>query len=476
MKTNRNIRLFAILTLCAIALVVMAFTPAIAAIGTILAVGGAGVSGTVTTENSADASPNLLVDDISKTVTEMLPSRTPLDTIMRTVRSAGKADSIVHRYYSVTSKPFMDIPDNSVSGDGSASDKAAKAYTYVSGNGLTNFYISVTNDMMWTEYDTLLMRDLLIPANGIVSADPGTVRTDVAFFVVSKAEKVLRLMPLNGVKGPADGANAAKYVMPNFEATTKLYRMGKAAGELDMQTGVFTMIPDDEVQYGQNFISQIEESTFQKLTKKEVVWGFSDYERNNLYDTRATMENSFINGIKSMTVNPITGKIHYTTEGIARRISNKIAYGTGGTDRTVAFKDIVNWGKTVFTSNSGSDTKILLAGSTLMAAMHSIETLNKQIQGRDPVTKWGLRFREIDLNFGQIWIRPAPLFDEMGWDSAGLILDIDHIYKKDFIPMTVTELDLKKSGTRNADAKVIQEVSFMTLTYPECHAIIKPKP
>ena len=87
----------------------------------------------------------------------------------------------------------------------------------------------------------------------------------------------------------------------------------------------------------------------------------------------------------------------------------------------------------------------------------------------------GVDVRKVQTYFGTLDIVLAPLFREAGWEDCGLILDMEHITKHEFIPMSVNELDLKKSGQKNADACVIQEVSCLSLRYPDCHAIIKPK-
>jgi hypothetical protein len=69
----------------------------------------------------------------------------------------------------------------------------------------------------------------------------------------------------------------------------------------------------------------------------------------------------------------------------------------------------------------------------------------------------------------------APLFDEQGWSKKGIALDPEHIYKQVFQPMVAKDLDFKSCGEKNADAKMLQEVSCVVLRYPDCHAIIEPK-
>ena len=458
-----------------IAFVVMSafLTPAIAGV---IAATGTLVTGTVTEQSVRENSATLDMEDISQTVTEMLPSRTPIDTILRKIRAAQKAEAMEHRFYEVSTLAVSDTLDQTASGAGTSASVPAKSYTYSSGNGLTSIFIAVTNESTWSVNDTILMRDLTLPTTaGVpVLGGSGSTTRDVSFLVTSKSGNVLRIQPRGGVLGL--NTNNSTYVVPNFAASTVLYRMGRAHNEKAMKTTPLAMLPDPSTQYGQFFMAQIEESTFQKMTKKEVNWGFTDYERMNLFDMKRGMEKSFLWGDGGYLTNPddTTQKI-YTTYGITKRIENALTYGTGSGNETVSFTDVVNWAKGVFVGNNGSDTRYLFAGSDLIGGLHSVETIQKQINGRAPVVNWGLKFNEIQTNFGSIMVYHHPIFDETGWAKKGLILDFEHIRKHDFLPMSVYDLDLQKSGESRVDARVISEASFCTLAFPDCHGIISVK-
>lgn len=436
------------------------------------------VTGTVTEQSVRESAPTLDMEDISETVTLMLPSRTPIDTIMRKIRKAQKAEAMEHRFYEVSSLDVQDTLDATADGAGTSSSVPAKSYTYSSGTGLSSIFIAVTNEGMWSVNDTLLMRNLTLPvdANGVanVAASDDTISADVMFLVTSKSGNVLRIQPRNGVTGTVAFANTI--VVPNFADTTVLYRMGRAHYETAAKTTPLAMLPDPTTQYGQFFMAMIQQSTFQKMTKKEVKWDFPELERMNLLDMKRGMEKSFLFGAGGYLTNPddTTQKI-YTTHGITRRIDNVVNYGTGSTNRTVSFANVIDWAKGVFVGNSGSDTRYLFAGADLIGNLHSVETIQKQVNGKSPVVNWGLKFTEIVTNFGLLYIYHHPIFDEVGWGDNGLILDFEHIRKHDFLPMNVYDLDLKKTGESLSDAKVISEASFMTIAYPECHAVIKPK-
>lgn len=477
MKTTmlKNVAL-GLLAMIAFTVLSVLLTPAIA--GVAVAMAGVATTGTVTEQMVRATSETLDMEDISKKVIEILPSRTPIDTILRQIRAANKAEAMEHRYYEVSTMDVSDIPDADANGAGTSSSVPAKEYTYSTGAGLTSIFISVTNEACWSVNDTILMRGLTLPvgADGVarLGESTSTRKEDVAFFVSYKSGSVLRLTPLNGVLGLV--ANVSKFVVPNFTSTTVLYRMGRAQHELDMVTSAHAMLPDYNTQYAQFFMAMVQESVFQQMTKKEVAWGFQDYERHNLLDMKRGMEKSFLWGAKGRTINPDkTEQTIYTTDGITRRITNSLTYGTGGTNRTISFDNLINWAKTIFVGNNGSDSRYLFAGADLIGALHSVETVQKQINGKSPFVNWGLKFTDIQTNFGNLYVYHHPIFDESGWGDNGLILDFEHIQKHDFLPMGVYDLDLQKAGTSRSNARVISEASFLTLTNPACHGIIAPR-
>lgn len=470
--------LFGLIGILAVSLLAILTTPVAA--GLFIAAAGVATTSTVTEQFARENASTLDMEDVAKLVTEMNPSKTPVDTIMAMLRKAEKAEAMIKRYYSVSSKALSDTLDSSASGAGTSASVPAKAYTYSSGAGLTSIYVAVNNANLWAKNDTVLMRNLTLPttAGDPVLGGSGTIVYDCPFIITEISGTTLRLVPIGPLKGKNSGGtdNSKKMVVPNFADTTVLYRMGRAEHELAASTSAYAVLPEPDEQYGQNFMAQIEESTFQKMTKKEVDWGFSDFERNNIYDMRSTKEFSYLFGLKGYTLNPndTTQKI-YTTGGITRGISKALTYGTGSTNRTVSFGNVINWCRTLFTDNSGSDERFLFGGAGLVEYMHSVETIQKQINGKAPVVRWGLKFREIETNFGMLYIYHHPLLTSTGWADNGIVLDLEHVRKHDFIPLTIKPLDLRLAGTKNADATVIQEASFLTLSYPDCHAIIKPK-
>lgn len=394
----------------------------------------AAVVGTPTSDavNAADMEDAGIVDqDLSKDITLFNPDRFPLDTMTRELlKKKGKATSQKVKYYQKSTKPFSDII------------KSANSTT----SGAT---ITVTPETRstWRTKDTLVMRG--VGANG----------ADVMFQVSSVTEENITLKVISQSTVPAWSANQV------------IYRLGNAMSEKDMTTEPFAVYPDEYEQYCQNFMAQIEETTFAGLTEKKVDWDFDDMEIENLYSLRGEIEASFLFGVKHEIKNGADTTLF--TNGIVHSIDRKLFYTTS--EGAISKEQYTNWMESIFTGNNGSKERVLLAGSGLIKAISLLRETDKVMQNNTQMeTYLGVKCTSIVSDFGTLKIVHAPLLDELGWKENGIVLDLEHLYKKEFVPMHATELDLKGSGQRNANAKVIQEVSCLVLRHPDCHAIIMP--
>lgn len=423
---------------------------------------------------AAAEAQGLNMQDVSQEIVKMNPDRYPLDTIMRHyAKKVRKAESQECKYYQQSAKPMQDTLDSSVHGSGTSAATPASSFM-ADEVGVASVFVQVKNPRVWRTKDTLLMRDLTLSCdtNGRLVAD-GTesVQYDQMFYVAQKSGSVLELVPIGGMKGTAEMADT--YVVPTFVSSDVLYRMGSAMAEKDAKTEPFAMLPASSVNYCQNFMCQLEMSTFEKMTKKEAPVSFSDQEVDMLYNMRGEIESSFIWGEKFVYDNG--GDRTYFTEGITRQIKKVLMYETGGGDRTLTAEQYTAWMKSLFTGNDGSTDRVLLAGADLIASIELLRESQKQLSGNTvQETYLGVKCTSIVSTFGTLHIVHAPLFDEQGWEAKGLAFDPEHIYKEEFQPMIARDLDFKSSGEKNADAKMLQEVSCLILRYPDCHAIIEP--
>lgn len=409
------------------------------------------------------------MEDISEDICKVLPFQTPMDTILRQVRKAEKIDSQLKRYYSVSSKPLKGVLHGTPLGNGAgtSASTATNSYTYSSGDGLTEYYIRVIDQTIWRKHDTFLMFDVAVNATGYVSTTKDTT-TDIMFYVVDKSGDALRIKPVNGIKGA--NTNASKYVMPDFASTVTLYRAGNALEDKAMKVSPWAMIPEPDEQLCQHYMTQMEEATFQQMTKKEVSFGMADFEDQNIFDLRANIEMSQLFGFKSTVYNEADNDKRYTTQGITRMITNTATYTKSA---GITSTNYLDWMSKVFVGSNGSQEKYLFAGADLIKLLHTVETVQKQVDGKNPVAKWGLTFSQITSYFGTLNIIHHPLLSLSGLGYNGIILDMAYVRKHNFVPMRTHILDLKSSGEANVDARTIQEVSCATLTNPNCHLLIK---
>ena len=71
--------------------------------------------------------------------------------------------------------------------------------------------------------------------------------------------------------------------------------------------------------------------------------------------------------------------------------------------------------------------------------------------------------------FGCLYLLLSEVFDEMGMENNGIIIDPEYLQKYTHIPFSTEQLNLKKSGVRNVDALVMTEASCLVLRYPTAH-------
>ena len=434
---------------------VVVFSHLMVAAGIAMAVGapitgGADGTGTVTTAKVKASAADLDQDYVSKLVTEMRQAATPLDTIMRQIRKATPIKSWKTEYYAVDSRPLYDT--------------VKTAYTKA-GDGNTTTDLAVNNISMWTADDTVMVKGIL-----------GVDSKDLVCFVISKdvSAGTIKIQPLNGSAGA--NTTADMMIIPaTIPITTRLVRLGSCKHELDAQTSPYAILPAKSYNYVQRFMAQVEESTYQKIHSKEVDWNFTDYEAQNILDMKATMEQSFLFGVRAEFTDLVNSKVRYSTGGSTRFITKAVEYGLGGTDRTIDNAWFVDATQSIFSGNSGSEVRYLFGGNGLMANLMKVDTVIKQIEGKQTLVKYGLTFKEIETNFGLLRFYHHPGLDQAGWADNGVVLDLAFVEKHTFKPLSSKKLDLIASGQRNADAVVIEETTGLILRYPDTHAIIRPK-
>lgn len=395
----------------------------------------------LTTENARTASPSLLRNEVDKRIVRLRPMATPIDQISRWAGTRS-ASSMIVDYYSVDTKASSTTMKSDYE---ESQDTSAQ---YQQGIIMTN------DDSLFETSETILLPDI----KNTKSNEP------LVLYVLGRGADGhgVRVMALNGDSSP-DGQCQSS--IPFIKAGSKLIRMGRAAGELDVQTAQFEALPRKSQNYCQIFKAQVEQSTLMRMANKEVGWTFSDQEEVAIYDMRLGMEKSFLFGHRLRFTDPDKHTEIFTTGGIWHQAGNEESYLS---DKGLDMSNWIGIMRKAFTGNGGSSRKILIGGSGLIERINKMEA-PRVMGASDVVTKWGLDFHEIHSKFGSLYVIMSEVFDKCGHPDDGLIIDPEYLTKYSHVPFSTTRLDLRTSGQRNTEAVVLTEASCLVLRYPNAH-------
>lgn len=403
--------------------------------------------------------PDFYLSDVDKRIVKIRPMATPIDQISRYAKSSS-CNSFEVKYYSVGTREIKCTLTSAVS---AMSDGAS-----------TILYVDDTN--MFTLDDTIRVvgvQAITKPDGTEYTSDDSNI-PDLVLCVCGK-DSTTNLPTVYAVNGKLDSSNQP-ILLPAIPAGTTLVRMGKACGELDVQTGRFNNIPMPEVQYCQNFMIQVEQSTFDKIAAKEVNWNFSDIEEDGVYDMRLAMENTYLFGVRQAIKHVAKdGMMTWFTGGIWWMAGKDIEVGEWDEDtQTAVISDdnLVDITKDLFVGTGiGNKRKILFCGSDMLAAFSKIKS--EKFRLKDTVEVWNLKFKSWDTDFGEVLTIHHELFDVNGMSDYGFALDPEYLSKKTHVSWARNVLDLQKAGIRRTDAVVIQEVSCIYLRYAKAHARLR---
>lgn len=421
---------------------------------------GNGAAGIATESGGRDnGDPEFYTKDIDSRIIKIRPMATPIDQISRYAK-AQSASSFEVKYYSVGTRPTN-------------CTTISKIEAQTTGASVE---LPVDDANMFTLDDTIRVVGVKGKFNDKGEAyDPDDENTpDLVLCVCGRNDSTSMpvVYAVNGNKAK-DGQTT---FLPDIPSGTTLVRMGKACGELDVQTGRFNNIPMPEEQYCQNFMIQIEQSTFDKIADKEVDWSFSDIEEDGIYDMRLAQENTFLWGVKNK-IKHVTKDGMYTwfTGGIWWMAGKDIEVGEWDEQKQCAVitdENLVDISKDLFVGTGiGNKRKILFCGSDMLSAFSKIKS--EKFRLKETVEVWNLKFKSWETDFGEILTIHHELFDLNGMSGCAFALDPEYLTKKTHLSWSRNILDLKKAGIRNTDAVVLQEVVCLYLRYAKAHARLR---
>ncbi len=407
------------------------------------------VDGPLTTELSAIAAPNLLLNEIDRQIVKVRPMATPIDQITRHA-TAKRAGSMVVNYWSVDTKPTGAALVGDYDEEDFEPSPTAQTQTIT---------LKTDNDEIFDASDTVLVEG----CSGYESDGVTQSKDYLMLYVLDRNTNGIVVTAVNGKKiGNYAGC------VPTLYEGVRLLRMGRAATELDVQSPQFEALPKRLENNCQIFKMQVEQSTLQRMSRKEVGWSMSDQEEAAIYDMRLGMEKSFLFGTRGRVWDPEKKEHVLFTGGIWSQAGGDFVYTLNsgfGANEVLALM------KQCFTGNAGSRRKILIAGSALISDICKLDT-TRVILANESVSKWGIDFTELRSKFGTLYILLSEVFDEMNRSHHGIVIDPEYLVKYTHLPFSAESLNLKASGTRNTDALVMTEASCVVLRYPAAHVRI----
>ena len=436
----------------------------LAAVMPLVAAGAAVTGEPLTNEVMDQAAPELLQAHIDEEICKMRPMSTPIDQLSRQAGRNKRVDGFEVDYYSVDTKGVT----------------ASVTAAYTEPTGAEGGYATAQSKLVTLAVSDPDMFDIsstmrVVGVKGFDEDGTTASREDLVLVVVSKDTSTQNpiVMAANGKRIKSAASTYQDGCVPSIANGAKLLLMGRAATELDAQTPQYSLVPTKEQQLCQIFMMQIEQSTYNKIAKKEVNWNFSDLEEAAVYKMREGVENSYLFGVKRKLFDPNIKGYRYMTGGIWWQAGKDIEYGTSS-DKQITEDELVDISREIFTGGCGNKKKILFCGSELLANLMKVKVSGIQKEPQS-VQLFGLDFTSLKTRFGELLVMLHEQFDMAGMADSGFVLDYEYLTKGTHKPWERTELDLKKAGVRNTDAVVISEASCLYLKYPKAHARIQPK-
>ena len=390
---------------------------------------------------------DLIDDPIDQMVVKMFQSAVAVDQICRHLTQT-KQNGMRFSFWSVDTRPV--------------SDTVSTAFAAVS-TGYTGTLI-VGNPNIYDKTDVIVIPTVL--GYDFNSANRSAV-VPLNLYIKDITDTGLVVQAVNG-----DFSSTATGI-PAIPAGTKIYRLGHAASEGDVQTTPYAAIPEPDELFMQIFKTQVMESTISIDSDKKVAWSLADQQELALYNMRKEIELSYIYGVKGYFRDQTTKRYVYTCSGILQQIlesGNVVSYAAGTLTEATLMTSIV---KPIFLGNSGSSTRYMFAGSDIVSEIAVLPGIQRQMGATQVLRKFGIDWKSLQFMSWQINLYQHPLMDEVGLSRCAIVLDLPHVRKNVFRSLTTDVLELIKTGVYDGKSTVWTEISALGLKYPKCHAFIR---
>ena len=425
------------------------------------------------------------VAHVNPTVVEMKLESCPIDQILRASKRMTPVDSNRIEYYSIGQRPIKT----------KLTEKLAKT---TSGGSVT---FKVENPTVFGIGDIIMV-------NGMLGYDDnGTDRSKMIPLQLRVTSVDNDGNPtcyaLNGKKNSSRGN---RDIPEDIAIGTVVMRLGRAAGEKEVETGSYYSMPDKSFQYCQRFIMQVEESLIDRMMKTQVQWDFTRQEKMAMDDMRQGQELSGLFGYRSQSnggkdvgmvytmggifweagkdlqighwepkmqrndkgdLVPVTTKVKVTTDSDGTTEVAKQVY-----EYVISEKELTQFIAAMLKgAGNSSRTKLLFVDNLIYQAFANLRS-NKRIitQTEKDYQGWKLDFEKFESMGTKILIYRHDAFNSWGMDGRAFCLDARYLDKYVFGTWSRNEFNAKDLLIRNTAGVVMEEYSCWVLTFPDAHA------
>lgn len=410
---------------------------------------------------------NYIIDPIDKQLLRMKPTETPIDVITRSSRPV-QTKGMRYKYYAVDTRRILcEVTDVNIT-------TAAETGTLIK--------LTIDKPSVIDVTDVIMLPDVFgCDKDGNVYED-GTICLTLRVF--DKEDDVIFCRAINAFDNAANGLEGTTVLQSGttnlgsrIVAGIKVIRLGHAASEGDAKSVPYSALPLKSENFMQKFMSQTLQSNISIETDNEAGWKPTDDDELSMENMKKEIELTYIFGKKGYKLDTKKNEYVYTTSGIVEQVVTNGGMVITYDPTSFTNEDAIDILHQTFVGNSGSNNRMLLAGSGFIASLSKVSDVQRQIDATQTEVVFGFTWRKWVSNFGTLNLLRLPVLDEIGgrWSNCALIIDPQYLEKRVFKALNRYELALKESGQYDGKSNVLQEISSVCLKYAKCHGIIVPQ-
>lgn len=405
---------------------------------------------TVGTHKADGSKLDVNKNSVSKKLAKIMPSRTPLDSMLRNI-GTGTCKSDKYEFFSIVARGIKAVVGATVS----AASSIEKS---------TN--ITLSSGVHCLSKDG----DLLVPNYNVSGGAATIVEKGVALRPL-----IIHIVDINGEEITVVGVNAP---VPALAENTVLYRLANASDQTIAMSHDPQSVPTKDFNYCQRNLCTVSENIFQTLQEKEVEFSMAELKEQALYDFRWQAEMTAIFGANAKLEENFrdtkTGKRKLHMRGLLDFPIQDVDF----TDDAYADVDIAEklneMCEDIFAGNNGSEERLFIYGPEVATMMANSKVWQKRMDAAKTEVKWGVKWKLIETNFGTLRGVMQPGFGLLGdYSKCALVIDPANIRRVEQVALNSRNLDLRSAGISNSNDVVLEEAYTLEVTNPKTHAIVR---